>query len=163
YAVGDDKIPGPINSLGQSWWLLVIGSGPLRDAGYALVARMAAKSRAGGGTPVRWIFGIERGDSQHPPKAVKTQTYRRPPRRHSMPTLGAPDTWPSRQPGVYDYKLRHSQRPERTRFPVSASIINKSRGAEPLSLIHKKFSIWDFDAVAFPPESLPGHEISCQV
>ncbi len=45
YAVGEDKIPGPRNSTGQSWWLVVIGSGPLRDAGYTLVARVAAESR----------------------------------------------------------------------------------------------------------------------
>lgn len=45
YAVGKDKLPSPTNSMGQSWWLVVIGKGLLRDAGYALVARTAAKSR----------------------------------------------------------------------------------------------------------------------
>jgi hypothetical protein len=45
YAVGDDKIPGPTNSIGQRWWLLAIGGGPLRQAGYVLVARVPAVSR----------------------------------------------------------------------------------------------------------------------
>jgi hypothetical protein len=46
FPVAEDSIPGPTNSIGQGWWIMVIGNGPLRDAGYALVARVAAKSRA---------------------------------------------------------------------------------------------------------------------
>src|SRR6266567_8327115 len=45
FPVGEDTIPGPTNSIGQRWWVVVIGNGPLRDAGYALVARVAAESR----------------------------------------------------------------------------------------------------------------------
>lgn len=44
-AVGEDTTPGPTNSIGQRWWLVVIGDGPLRDAGYVLVARVAAVSK----------------------------------------------------------------------------------------------------------------------
>ena len=34
--------PLPANSLGQSWWRFVIGSGAVRSAGFVLVARIAA-------------------------------------------------------------------------------------------------------------------------
>jgi hypothetical protein len=46
YAVGEDTIPGPVNSIGQRWWLVVVGDGPLREAGYVLVARVAGVSKA---------------------------------------------------------------------------------------------------------------------
>ncbi|MEY2429572.1 MAG: hypothetical protein QOJ40_2457 [Verrucomicrobiota bacterium] len=35
--------PGPLNASGQGWWTLVVGVGPLRNAGYVMVARTAAK------------------------------------------------------------------------------------------------------------------------
>jgi hypothetical protein len=35
--------PGPANANGQRWHTLVIGAGPIRDAGYVLVARIAVK------------------------------------------------------------------------------------------------------------------------
>ena len=40
---GRDRIPVPTNSLGQRWWHIVIASGPVRKAGYVIVARVAAK------------------------------------------------------------------------------------------------------------------------
>jgi len=34
--------PLPANSLGQRWWKFVIGSGSVRDAGFVIIARVAA-------------------------------------------------------------------------------------------------------------------------
>ncbi len=61
YAVGEDKIPSPTNSMGQSWWLVVIGGGPLRVAGYALVARVAAKTKSEVDEHVAAIGDMARG------------------------------------------------------------------------------------------------------
>jgi hypothetical protein len=36
-------IRGKPNALGQRWWMLVSGPGPIREAGYAVVAMVAAK------------------------------------------------------------------------------------------------------------------------
>lgn len=41
--VGGIENPLPANSLGKRWWHLVVGSGAIRDAGYVVVARIAAK------------------------------------------------------------------------------------------------------------------------
>lgn len=35
--------PGPANAQGQRWWVMVIGAGPIREAGHALVARVGSK------------------------------------------------------------------------------------------------------------------------
>ncbi len=41
--VSGDENPLPANSAGNRWWQLVIGSGAVHDAGYVIVARVAAK------------------------------------------------------------------------------------------------------------------------
>jgi hypothetical protein len=38
-----NRDPLPTNSLGQRWWQFVAGAGATRDAGYVIVARIAAK------------------------------------------------------------------------------------------------------------------------
>lgn len=38
-----EETPMPANSLGKRWWHLFVGTGAIRDAGYVIVARIAAK------------------------------------------------------------------------------------------------------------------------
>jgi hypothetical protein len=40
---GADDNPLPANELGRRWWHIVVGAGAIRDAGYVIVARVAAK------------------------------------------------------------------------------------------------------------------------
>jgi len=53
--------PPPANSLGQRWWHLVVGAGATRDAGYVIVARVAAKDPKELHHYVAGIQGIMRG------------------------------------------------------------------------------------------------------
>jgi hypothetical protein len=41
--VGAIDNPPPANSIGKRWWHLVVGSGIVRDTGYIIVTRIAAK------------------------------------------------------------------------------------------------------------------------
>ena|ERR1041385_1149971 len=42
FTISEKPNPLPANSLGQRWWQFVIGSGAVRNAGFVLIARLAA-------------------------------------------------------------------------------------------------------------------------
>jgi len=53
-----DESPGAPNEAGQRWWVLILGGGPLRDAGYVLVVRVAIKDPKELESAVRQVYNI---------------------------------------------------------------------------------------------------------